>query len=312
MKNYRKPVFTLIFLIGFFLIILAGTAAGEELIILHTNDIHGRINLNLDDGQMGMPLISALIEQYRSEYDNVLVMDAGDTIHGRPITDRLHGRSTVETMNAAGYDLMVPGNHDFNFGYDRLLELTEIMEFDLISANVFQEGELLFTPYVIREFENFRVGIFGLSTPDTYSTTHPNNIVGIEFGDMVEAAAEYVALLQEEEVDLVVALGHVGFGRNYPSTDIVKEVEGIHLFVDGHSHSRLSRGEWHNNTLFVQAHEYSNYLGKVVIDFSEAEPTLTASLISAAEAADLVEPDAAVEAMLSDFSDEVRQIMLGN
>ncbi|TVQ39227.1 MAG: bifunctional metallophosphatase/5'-nucleotidase [Spirochaetaceae bacterium] len=283
-------------------------AAEPDLVILHTNDMHGRIETG--DGILGMPLISALIREHRAEHEHVLVLDAGDTIHGRPITNQLEGASTVAVMNAAGYDVMVPGNHDFNFGYPRLLELEQEMEFQLISANVYKDGELLFTPYVIKEVGDYRVGIFGLSTPDTYQTTHPRNIEGLEFGSMVDAAQTYVDLLQDEGVDLIVALGHVGFGRNYPSTDVVDAVDGIHLFVDGHSHDLLPRGTYHNKTLFVQANEYSKYLGRVEVFLSGPEPQLRASVIPAAEAANL-EADAEIGAMLEEFRAEVRRQILG-
>ncbi len=124
-------------------------ATNVDLLILHTNDIHGRIEIG--DGMLGMPYLRALVEYYREQYENVIVMDAGDTIHGRPITDRLEGESAVISMNLVGYDFMVPGNHDFNYGYDRLLELEEMMEFHLVAANVFKDGELLFDPYVVKE-----------------------------------------------------------------------------------------------------------------------------------------------------------------
>lgn len=291
------------------LLVSRPTDAGEpDLVILHTNDIHGRIETAQD--VMGMPLISALIREHRSAHENVLVMDAGDTIHGRPITNQLQGASTVAVMNAAGYDFMVPGNHDFNFGYQRLLELEQEMEFQLLSANVFKDGELLFTPYVIRQVGEYRVGIFGLTTPDTYETTHPRNIEGLEFGSMVDAARRYVEILQDEGVDLIVALGHVGFGRNYPSTDVIDAVEGIHLFVDGHSHDLLPRGTRHNDTLVVQANEYTKYLGRVEIFFSGPEPELHASVIPAADAANL-EADAQIEAMLEELRAEVRRQILG-
>ncbi len=293
-------------------VVMAGPLAAQDLVILHTNDIHGRIETDLETSEprLGMPLIAAIIEDYRDRYDNVLVLDAGDTIHGRPITNRLEGRSTVETMNVAGYDLMVPGNHDFNFGYERLLELEDKMEFDLIAANVYKDGELLFKPYVIKEAGDFRVGFFGLATPDTYSTTHPNNIVGIEFGDMVEAAETYVGVLRDEGVDLIVALGHVGFGRNYPSTAVVEQVEGIDLFVDGHSHDRLPQGERHHGTLFVQAYEYSKDIGVVYIDLQGDEPEFDARLISAADAGE-IPPHEDIHAMLKEFREEVRALMLG-
>ncbi len=283
-------------------------ATNADLIILHTNDIHGRIEV--DEGRLGMPYIGSLVQYYRAQYEYVLVLDAGDTIHGQAVTNQLEGESAVISMNVAGYDVMVPGNHDFNFGYDRLLELEEqFMEFQLVAANVFKEGELLFDPYVIKELGEFTVGIFGLATPATYTTTHPRNIEGIEFGDMNAAAEKYVAVLREEyNVDLVVALGHVGINS---SREVAAQVEGIDLFVDGHSHSLLLRGEWVGETLIVQAHEYSNYLGKVEIDLSGAAPVMEASLISAETARELVEPDEELVEMMQEFRDEVVRRMLG-
>lgn len=291
-------------------LLFADTSDTPDLIILHTNDIHGRIEVA--EGLLGMPTIKTLVEDYRARYGNVLVLDAGDTLHGRPIANQLQGRSVVETMNAAGYDVMVPGNHDFNFGYPHLLELENLMEFDLVAANVYKENERLFRPWVIRRVGDYRVGIFGLATPDTYQTTHPRNIEGLVFDDMVDAARTAVAELREEEVDLVVALGHVGFGRNYPSTDIVKEVSGIDLFVDGHSHDLLLHGEVHHDTLFVQANEYSKYLGKVEIRFREEGLQMKASVITPSDAAARgLEPDSEIQEMIVALRDEIRQRMLG-
>ncbi len=286
----------------------AVVASGTELVILHTNDIHGRIEV--DEGRLGMAYISSLIAYHRDQYEHVLVLDAGDTIHGRPITDRLEGESTVVAMNKAGYDVMVPGNHDFNFGYEKLLELEEMMTFDLVATNVFKDGELLFNPYVVKEVGAYTVGIFGLATSATYTTTHPRNIVGIEFGNMEEASRKYVEILRTEyNVDLVIALGHVGIKD---SSEVVTQVAGIDLFVDGHSHSRLPEGEWVSDTLIVQAHEYGNYLGKVSIDLSGEEPIFEASLISAEAARDLVDPDEEMNELMQEFRDEVVRRLLGN
>ncbi len=283
-------------------------AAEPDIVILHTNDMHGRIET--DDGILGMPLISALVQQHRAEHDHVLVLDAGDTLHGRPVANQLEGRSVVATMNAAGYHYMAPGNHDFNYGYERLLELEDEMEFQVLAANVYKDGELLFTPYVIHELGPYRVGILGLATPDTYQTTHPRNIEGIEFTSMVEAAAHYVPILQQQNVDLIIALGHVGFGRNYPSTAVADAVDGIQLFVDGHSHTLLPEGQHHKDTLFVQANEYGKYLGRVEVRLSGDRPEFRASLIPAQGLTDL-EPDLEITEMLEDFRAEVRRQILG-
>ncbi len=306
-KVLREIIFTMFIITIIFAGFPALTAA-DDLIILHTNDIHGRIEA--DEGMLGMAGISSLISVHREDYEHVLVLDAGDTIHGRPITNLLQGESTVLAMNKAGYDVMVPGNHDFNFGYERLLELEKMMEFDLVAANVEKEGELLFDPYVIKNLGEYRVGIIGLATPATVTSTHPKNVAGLEFTDMIASAENYVNLLEEQNVDMIIVLAHVGMAGNYPSTEVAEQVEGIHLFVDGHSHDKLSEGLWHSDTLFVQAYEYGRYLGRVRVNFEDAAPRMAADLIPAdIEGLTL---DENLEKMMEEWRTEARNIMLGN
>ncbi len=152
--------------------------------------------------------------------------------------------------------------------------------------------------------------MFGLATSDTYTTTHPRNIIGIDFGDMIEAATKYVGILRNDyNVDLVIALGHVGLNA---SRNISTEVSGIDLFVDGHSHSLLMRGERVGDTLIVQANEYTKYLGKVKIDLSGEKPVIEATLISAEEGKERVQPDEELNDMMKEFRDEIMRIILGN
>ena len=291
----------------------------DKLIILHTNDMHGRIEINPDDGIMGMPYVSSIVKDFRENYENVLLLDAGDTIHGRPITDRLYGSSAIDTMNVIGYDVMTAGNHDFNFGYDRLLELEEMMNAELVSANVEKDGELLFKPYTIREIAGRQIGILGLATPATRYTTHPDNIEGLDFTSMREATEHYVEEMRSEyDLDLLITLGHVGYGANNPddedftvTDELVKNVDGIDLFVDGHSHTRIPEGDWHNDTLVVQAYEYLKKVGVVEIDLSNDQPEFQAHLISAEEAIANYEPDPELEEIISDARDEAREALLG-
>ena len=270
--------------------------------------MHGRVSI--DDDLMGMPYLSSAVKDHRDRFENVLVIDAGDALHGRPITDKLEGRSAVELMNKVGYTAMAPGNHDFNYGYQKLIELSEIMEFDLLAANVEKEGKLLFKPYVIHQMGELKIGIFGLATSDTYSSTHPDNVVGIDFTDMIAASEKYVEVLKnKKEVDFIIALTHVGIKS---STKIAKAVAGIDLIVDGHSHSLLNSGERVGETLIVQTNEYSKYLGKVRVKFHTAEPELEASLIPAGEIKNRYEPDQEIIGMLNEYSQEVTSIILGS
>ena len=120
--------------------------AKDDVVIIHTNDSHGRV-----DDYMGFSSVSALKKDYEALGYSVLLLDAGDTLHGLPIATIDQGESIVSLMNLAGYDAMTPGNHDFNYGTARLTELTGMMYFPLISANVKvrETGVNLFMPYTV-------------------------------------------------------------------------------------------------------------------------------------------------------------------
>lgn len=275
--KFDKTIYVSIVVLLFIMMSPLAMAESPDLIILHTNDIHGRI----EEGEgMGMAKLATIVQEFRNKYNNVLLVDAGDTIHGLPIANEVQGVSVVRAMNAVGYDVMVPGNHDFNFGFRRLLELEEKMDYHLIAANIYQNNQHIFPPYHILEFDDFRVGFFGLTTPDTYNVSNPRNIRGLEFCDLIEVSSSMVELLQGKDVDLIVALGHVGLHGDFTSTAVIDEVAGIDVFVDGHSHHRLEEGMWYEETLIVQAFEYIKCLGVVEITFTDNGPIFNAYLIS--------------------------------
>ena len=89
--------------------------------------------------------------------DHVLLVDNGDSIQGEPIGTMTRGEANIKLMNAVGYDIAIPGNHEFDYGMERFLELTGIAEFPYISCNFNKEGEPVFEPYLIKEFEGVKV-----------------------------------------------------------------------------------------------------------------------------------------------------------
>lgn len=131
---------------------LAEDGASEEPVsvtIFHTNDTHGRY----DSAEgMGFAMMASFVNAERANGANVLVLDAGDTLHGTVFANIGEGENIVEVMNSIGYSAMTPGNHDFNYGYDRLKELEETMDFPLLNANILlEDGSHAFTPYTILE-----------------------------------------------------------------------------------------------------------------------------------------------------------------
>ena len=268
----------------------AESAAGVSLTIVHTNDTHSRV-LSSKDG-IGFARIAAKVNEIRNTQENVLVLDAGDTFHGQTISTLVKGESIAKVMNIIKYDVMVPGNHDFNYGQERLLELDKLTDFPIIAANILKaDGTTLFSPYVIKEFNGVKVGIFGLSTPETTYKTNPSNVKGLTFEDPTVAAEKMVKEL-EEKADIIIALSHLGLDEasTYTSKLVAEKVKGIDLIVDGHSHTVLTEGLKVGDTLIVQTGEYDKNLGIVNMVYADGKvSTATASLITREEAEQLVE-----------------------
>jgi 5'-nucleotidase len=280
-------------------------AAEPTATILHTNDIHGRF---LPSGTaIGIDTVASIYAQT----PNSILVDAGDTFHGLPFATLNRGMDIVELMNAAGYSLFTPGNHDFNFGTDRLLELEAAADFGFISANVFAGDDLLFDAIAIREINGVRIGFFGLASPDTYHLTNPANVVGITFTDPIEAARDSVALLQEMDVDLIVAIAHLGSGARSDyrvdgwAIDVAEAVEGIDIIVDGHSHTLHEEGLLIGDTLIVQSGDHGRNLGRVDIFVEDGEISIVASIISRDYAVENFDPDENVSTLIAEI--EARQ-----
>jgi len=269
------------------------TPMNYEVIIAHMNDTHGRVKEGKYDG-MGFARVSTVVKDLKANEENVLFLDAGDTFHGTTFATLSQGESIVRLLNAMKLDALSPGNHDFNYGKERLKELEDMAEFDVVSANVIDEdGDYFFNPYVIKEMEGVRVGIFGLATPETAYKTNPKNVEGLTFGSPAEYAAKTVAKLKEEGAQLIVAVCHLGIDESTleenQSIGVVKAVDGIDILVDGHSHTALKNGMIVNDTMIVQTGEYDKNFGVVRVSVSDGIMEVGVKLITKAEAMGRVE-----------------------
>ena len=252
------------------IILFTATVQAAELLIVHTNDFHGRV-LNTDDrGQsMGLAEMVAAIKKLRAENSNSLWLDAGDTFHGMPIINVSGGKNMVTLLNEAGLNAMTPGNHDFNYGVPQLLELDKMAKFDILEANVTSkvDDKLLLTPYKIYTLKNnLKVGVFGLTTPDTAFKARPAYVSGLNFLDPVTVAKRMVKTLRPK-CDVLIAVTHLGVYEldKFKSIQVANAVDGIDLIVDGHSHTVLPSGLTINNTLIVQTGAHAYNLGKATI-----------------------------------------------
>ena len=285
-------------------------AAAPTFTIFHTNDVHGRF---LPSGSaIGVDRIATI----QAQTPNSILVDAGDTFHGLPFATINRGLDVVELMSAAGYNLFAPGNHDFNYGTDRLLELEAAASFDFISANVFVGDELLFNDIAIREVNGVTVGFFGLAHPYTYHLTNPNNVTGLTFACPVENAQIAVAALQELGVDVIVGLVHLGSGARSDyridgfAIEVANEVDGIDILIDGHSHNLHYPALIVNNTVIAQAGDHGRFLGRVDVVVEDGDVvSVSVSHITQEYAVENFESDEDVLALIDDIMARQSDIM---
>lgn len=276
-------------------------AADTTIEIYHMNDTHSRITEGRYAG-MGMAKMATLIPE------GALLFDAGDTFHGQTIATLTEGASVASITNLLGVDVMVPGNHDFNYGYERLLELNDETDYPILSANIYKGGSTLFDEYIIIDIDGLKIAVFGLTTPETTYKTHPDNIAGLTFRDPIEVAKKLVPKLQKQ-AHIVIALTHLGVDEatEVTSAMVAEAVDGIDLIVDGHSHTVLENGMLVGDTLIVQAGEHDKNLGKVTLVYEAGIVTATAELISKENATDVI-PDAEIEALIAEIEAEIEVI----
>ena len=216
------------------------TMAGKT-VILHTNDVHGAVN--------GYACIAQLKADYEAKGAEVILVDAGDYSQGKTYVSVTKGADAVTMMNAAGYDVVTLGNHEFDYGYAQLKENMSKAKFKVVCADVFNEnGTPIFDAnYTYTTKSGVKVGFFGMETPETQTKANPALIKGLTFatGDaFTKAAADQVAALKD--ADVVICLAHLGIDAEsapYRSTDLYAAVKGIDFIIDGHSHTVMTKGE---------------------------------------------------------------------
>ena len=234
--------------------LLLGCAAAEEaaapaleknLVILYTSDIHCGVEAGW--GYAGL----YAIKEYYAKDNHVLLVDDGDAIQGEPIGTMTKGESIIDIMNAMGYDLAIPGNHEFDYGMDTFLSLTEKANFPYLSCNFNKEGELVFAPYAIKEFDGVKFGFVGVTTPTTLRSSTPKYfmdengqfIYGFledETGEAVYTAVQNaVDAARAEGAEYIIVMAHMGNEDEvtpWKYSDVIEHTNGINVWLDGHSH----------------------------------------------------------------------------
>ena len=274
--------------------------------ILYTNDVHTYI-----DGVLSYDVIAALKADLANQYDHVLLVDAGDHAQGTAYGSMDKGETIINLMNAAGYDLATLGNHEFDYGMEGRINITDNWaNFPYVSCNFYHEkdgvkGETVLPAYVMFEFGTEKVAFIGITTPESFTKSTPayfqdetgTYIYGISGGE--DGAALYadvqaaIDAAKAEGATKVIALGHLGddlASQPWTSAEAIANTTGLDAFIDGHSHSTVEGTEVAdkdgNTVLLTQTGEYFNRIGLMVIDCGAG--TITTDFIEYAEVLETV------------------------
>ena len=227
---------------------LAEGAGGltQDVLVLFTSDVHCGVDQNF-----GYAGLQAVRDAAVARGDHVLLVDNGDAIQGESIGLLTFGGASIKLMNALKYDIAIPGNHDFDYGADRFLKLAELAEFPYICCNLRKDGELIFPPYLIREFDGMKIAFVGATTPTTITTSTPRffqddegrfiydfdqDLSGAKLCADIQAAVDDARGEGADYVFLMAHLGNTGTSQPYTYADVVEHVAGLDAVLDGHSH----------------------------------------------------------------------------
>ena len=209
-------------------------------VILHTNDVHGSIELYAK--------VAAMKGDYEAQGAQVILADAGDYSQGTVYVSVNKGKDAVTMMNAAGYDVATIGNHEFDYRYAQLKSNLDSAAFKVVCANVLQDGSPVFDAYTMINKGGVQVAFVGLETPEAQTKANPALIQGLTFlaGDEMYAAVQtQVDAAKTAGADIVIVLTHLGVdSSSEPNTsyDLYKKVNGIDFIIDGHSHTVMPKG----------------------------------------------------------------------
>jgi 5'-nucleotidase/UDP-sugar diphosphatase len=322
---------TIVFLMRMLMALWSFTAFAQDdvmktsVTIYHTNDVHGYVQSKKDDAgnykKIGIENVAAL---KKSNPDSLLV-DAGDFMQGGLFANLAHGLSSVEVMNAAGYDLAILGNHEFDWGCRDLEENAKARKFPIISANVTIKEDMknaspylaAMPKYVVKEVNGVKIAFFGIDTPTLYGIVSPEKLEkgGVEVRtDIKELAGEIVAEIKEKEPDVnaIIAVTHCGYSENSTAGQTsydVAGVEGVDAVIDGHDHeNRLGNSAKNvNGTLVVSTGTGLEHLGRLTLEFAGGKLTKVSSK-DAAEDALALEADSDTLAVLNDWDKKFEEI----
>ncbi|MBR4456435.1 MAG: bifunctional metallophosphatase/5'-nucleotidase [Solobacterium sp.] len=221
-------------------------ASSGDIVILYTSDMHCGVTEGF--GVVGLQQVCDALEAKGAE---TILVDDGDAIQGELLGTMTRGEAITDLMNALQYDVAIPGNHEFDFGMEQFLSITQKAEVPYISCNFVKDGKLVFDPYIIKEVNGKKIAFIGVTTPQTLRSTAPSSFMD-ENGNVIygflqdedgsqlfEAVQNNIDEVRAKGADFVILMCHLGneeANAPYNFQTLIEHISGVDALLDGHSH----------------------------------------------------------------------------
>jgi 5'-nucleotidase/UDP-sugar diphosphatase len=263
-------------------------AQQSQITILHWNDLHSQnlpfqvksknrtTNTDTTFFVGGSATLASYIKKYKSESLNVLVLNAGDDFQGSPISTITKGRSQIELMNLLSPDAMELGNHEFDYGRENVTASINVCKFPVLAANLFdaKSKKNFAGTYTVKTINNVKIGVIGLITEELHALSLPENVRDLDVKKLSETVNAIIPELKKQNVDLIIALTHVGVEGD---SMLALASPDIDIIVGGHSHTPLFKPKRVNGILITQAGSRGRWLGKIDITVDVQRDTVVKS-----------------------------------
>ncbi len=282
--------------------------------VISFNDYHGTVDEASKNP--GMAKFAAAIKSKVEENPNTIVVSSGDSYNGSAMSNLLYGEPMTDLFKEIGLELLALGNHEFDWGVDKIQPWADNGGFEILAANIVykESGEPVewATPYSIKEVDGFKIGFIGLATEETAYKTDPENVEDLKFLEVSEVADKYVKEL-EDKVDAVVLLTHVGSFQDRETKEVyfqddasgLANVQGVSGIFTGHTHQVVNGLV--GDTVVLQGYYNGRTLSelKFIRDEDSNEFVVVGSLDHLYERKDDITPDPIVEAIYNKHNEKV-------
>ena len=288
----------------------------QNFTILHSNDMHGDFLAEVREGGGhligGLGLLSGYLNKVREEEEHVIYVIAGDMVQGSLIDSEYKGVSTIEIMNYLSPDVVTLGNHELDYGLPHLLFLEKMANFPIINANLYIKpyGKRLMDPYLIMTVGGFNILFIGVTTEKVMDTLALDQLIGtfVSIEDAAEEIGKICNAYKTTDIDLTVAVTHIGFESDIELAKMLKPEWGVDLILGGHSHTILEQPAKVNDILIAQAGVGTDQVGRfdIVVD-DETNAIIEWKWKLVPINSSMAEADKTLEAFINNYKNKVDQ-----